>query len=385
MDFQFSVEQQQLKKMVNDFAAEHIAPFAAQWDEEKICPLDTLRKAAALGLGGIYIKEDVGGCGLTRLDGTLIFEALAKACPSTAAFLSVQNMVAWLIDEYATEEQRHHWLPDLLTLNRFSSYCLTEPDAGSDAVALKTTAKREGDHYIINGTKAFISGGSISDVYLCMVRTGEAGSKGISAMLVEKGTPGLHFGKSEVKMGWNSQVTSMVFFEHCKVPVSNLIGQEGEGFKMALSALNGGRINIAACSLGGAQQCLELSRQYVCERKQFGKALQDFQSIQFKLADMLTDLEAAKLMTYRAACMLESKHPDAALYCAMAKRFATDHGFKICDDALQLYGGYGYLRDYPIERYFRDLRVHRILEGTNEIMRLITARRLFDPAFELGD
>lgn len=385
MEFGLTIEQQQLKKMVNDFAMNHITPFAAGWDADKTFPVDTLRQAADLGLGGIYIKSDVGGCELTRLDGVLIFEALAKACPSTAAYLSIENMVAWLIDTYASDEQRRRWLPDLVQLKKLSSYCLTEPNSGSDAASLKTIAKREGNHYILNGTKAFISGGSQSDIYLCMVRTGEEGSRGISAVVVEKDTPGLSFGKPEVKMGWNSQETSMVFFENCKVPVSNLIGLEGEGFKMALSALNGGRINIAACSLGGARQCISNAKQYVSERKQFGQPLNSMQAIQFKLADMLTELEAARLLTYRAAWSLETNSPQAAVDCAMAKRFATDVGFQITDEALQLYGGYGYLRDYPTERYFRDLRVHRILEGSNEIMRLIIARKMLDETFHMED
>lgn len=292
-------------------------------------------------------------------------------------------MVAWLLDTYANQEQRQQWLPSLMTMECFGSYCLTEPNSGSDAASLKTTARREGNYYILNGAKAFISGGSTSDIYLCMVRTGDETPKGISCVLVEKNTSGLSFGKKEEKLGWHSQPTSMVFFENCKVPVSNLIGKEGEGFKMALTALNGGRVNIAACSIGGARACLMLTKQYMNERVQFKKKLNEFQALQFKYADMLTQLETARLMTHRAAVSIDEQHSEAAMYCAMAKRFASDAGFQICDEAMQIYGGYGYLRDYPIERYFRDLRVHRILEGTNEIMRVIISRRVLQEDYEI--
>ncbi len=384
MDFTLSADQLAIQEMAETFAENEMAPFAAEWDEHYIFPKETLQKAASLGMGGIYIKNDIGGSELSRLESAIIFEALATACPSTAAYLSIHNMVAWMIDTYGNDEQRHRWLPSLISMDYFSSYCLTEPSAGSDAGALKTTAIKQGDYYILNGAKAFISGGSVSDIYLCMVRTGDNSTSGISCLLVEKDTPGIHFGKLEKKMGWHSQPTTMVFFDQCKVPIKNLIGAEGEGFKMALSALNGGRINIAACSLGGAKSCLKLSRQYMQERTQFKQKLSEFEALQFRYADMLTDFDAAKLMTYRAASSLDNKHPDAIMHCAMAKRIATDLCFNICNDALQLYGGYGYIREYPIERFVRDLRVHQILEGTNEIMRLIIARAAFNETFHFS-
>lgn len=381
MNFQFTEEQRAIQAIARNFAAEELAPYAKNWDEAGYFPVSTLRKAAQLGLAGIYTRSDVGGAGLTRLDGVTIIEALAAGCVSTAAYLSVQNMVAALIDCYGNASQRQRWLPKLVSMEQLASYCLTEPDSGSDAAALKTTAVRDGNYYRLNGTKAFISGGSASDLYACMVRTSDEGANGISCILVEKGTPGLSFGKKENKLGWNSQPTTMVFLENCRVPAENLMGCEGEGFKIALSALNGGRINIAACSLGGAQACLHHAKNYMDDREQFSHKLKDFQALQFKLADMATELEAARLLVYRAACALDNSHPETAMYCAMAKRFATDIGFNICNQALQIYGGYGYLKDYPIERYFRDLRVHQILEGTNEIMRIIIARRIFDEDF----
>lgn len=381
MEFNLSQEQLTIKEMVNNFAEKEMAPFAQEWDEKYIFPIETLRKAASLGLAAIYVSSDVGGSELTRLDSAIIFEELATACPSTAAYLSIHNMVSWLIDHYADEALRKYWLPQLVTMDVFSSYCLTEPDSGSDAAALKTTAVRDGDDYVLNGAKAFISGGSVSDIYICMVRTGAAGPQGITCLLVEKDRPGISFGKKEQKLGWHSQPTTMVFFENCRVPVKNRIGEEGQGFKIALSALNGGRINIAACSLGGAKNCLKLTRQYMLERSQFQHKLADFQALQFRFADMLTSLEASRLMVYRAAVALDEKDKHAHMHCAMAKRLATDYCFEICNQALQLYGGYGYIRDYPIERYFRDLRVHQILEGTNEIMRLIIARQAFDEKF----
>jgi alkylation response protein AidB-like acyl-CoA dehydrogenase len=369
--------------MVRQFAAQEMSPYAAKWDEQHIFPIEVLRKLAQLGFAGVYIRPDLGGAGLTRVDSAIIFEELARACPSTAAYLSIHNMVTWMIDHYGTAEQRTQWLPALLTMQSFASYCLTEPNAGSDAAALQTTAKREGDYYIVNGAKAFISGGSTSDVYCCMVRTGEDGAKGISCLLIEKNTPGLSFGKPENKLGWHSQCTTMVYFENCKVPVANRLSEEGQGFKIALSGLNGGRINIAACSLGGAAQCIQLTRNYLSERTQFGHLLQDFQALQFRLADMVTELEAARLMVYRGAAAIDHQLPNVAMHCAMAKRFATDIGFEICNQALQLHGGYGYLREYPIERYFRDLRVHQILEGTNEIMRVIIAKHLLEETGEI--
>ncbi len=374
MNFNFNEEQNAIRDMARDFAEQEMAPYAKEWDEKHIFPLDTLRKAAALGMAAIYIRGDVGGSELNRLAAAIIFEELAAACPSTAAYLSIHNMVSWLIDQYADDSLRKKWLPKMATMEVISSYCLTEPSSGSDAAALKTTAVKDGDYYVLNGAKAFISGGSVSDVYAVMVRTGAEGPKGISCVLVEKDTPGLSFGQREHKLGWHSQPTTMVFFENCRVPISHRIGEEGQGFKIALSALNGGRINIAACSLGGARQCIELTKQYMSERTQFKQKLAEFEALQFRFADMLTDLEASRLMTHRAAHALDTQHADTITYCAMAKRLATDLCFEICNQALQLHGGYGYIQDYPIERYFRDLRVHQILEGTNEIMRLIIAR-----------
>lgn len=377
MDFQLTEEQHAFKELAKNFSEEKLSPYAKEWDEQEIFPIPTLRAAAALGFAGIYTQQDVGGIGLSRLEAAIIFEELAKGCVSTTAYLSIHNMVCSIIDLYASPEQRQSWLPKLTPMEWLGSYCLTEPGAGSDAASLKTSAERQGDYYILNGSKAFISGGSESDIYICMVRTGEPGPKGISCIFVEKNTPGLSFGKKEQKLGWHSQPTTMVFFENCKVPVANRIGEEGSGFKIALNALNGGRINIAACSLGGAQRCIDLTTQYMQERMQFNKKLAEFQSLQFKMADMVTELEAARLLVYRAAHALDSNQAEAPMFCAMAKRLATDVGFEVVNQALQLHGGYGYLKEYPIERYFRDLRVHQILEGTNEIMRNIIAKNIF--------
>ncbi len=315
-----------------------------------------------------------------RLDAALIFEELATGCVSTSAYLSIHNMAAWMIDRFGDEAQRRRFLPKLASMEHFASYCLTEPGAGSDAAALKTRAVREGDHYVVDGAKAFISGGGASDVYVCMLRTGGEGPKGISCLVVEKGTPGLSFGKKERKLGWNSQPTAMVMFENCRVPVANRLGEEGDGFKIAMMGLDGGRLNISACSLGGARASLEATQAYLGERSQFGRKLAEFQALQFRLADMATELEAARLMVWRAAVSLDAGDPEAVMHCAMAKRFATDAGFAVCNEALQLHGGYGYLKDFPIERYLRDVRVHQILEGTNEIMRVIIARRLLAAA-----
>lgn len=384
MDFNLNQEQLAIREMVRDFAETEIAPYASEWDEKHHFPVDVLRKAAALGLAAIYVRGDVGGSELSRLDSVIIFEELAAACPTTSAYLSIHNMVGWLIDTYANNELRQKWLPELASMETLSSYCLTEPNAGSDAASLKTTALRDGDDYVINGAKAFICGGSVSGLYACMVRTGGEGPQGISCILVEKDRPGISFGKREEKLGWRNLPTTMVFFENCRVPVTNLVGEEGQGFKIALSALNGGRINIAACSLGGARNCLSLTRQYMLERQQFKQKLADFEALQFRFADMLTDLDASRLMVHRAATSLDQKNPQAIMHCAMAKRFATDLCFNICNQSLQLHGGYGYIREYPIERFFRDLRVHQILEGTNEIMRLIIARQGFQETFEVA-
>ena len=376
MQFDLSEEQRAFRDMAQDFARNEMAPHAAEWDEDKIFPEDTLRKAAALGFGGIYVRDDVGGSGLSRLDAAVIFEELAGGCTSTAAYISIHNMSCWMIDHFGSDETRHAFLPKLTSMEHFASYCLTEPSAGSDAAALKTRAERDGGDYVLNGTKAFISGGGRSDTYVVMCRTGGEGAKGISALVVPKDTPGLSFGKQERKMGWNSQPTAMVIFENARVPVANRLGEEGDGFKIAMMGLDGGRVNISACSLGGARTALEAARGYMKERKQFGKPLAAFQALQFKLADMATELEASRLMVQRAAQKLDDDDPDKTAFCAMAKRFATDAGFNICNEALQLHGGYGYLRDFPIERILRDLRVHQILEGTNEVMRLIVSRQL---------
>jgi len=376
VDFELNQEQRAFQESARAFAREQLAPQAAVWDEQEIFPADSLRQAAALGFAGLYCAESFGGAGLGRLDAALIFEELAAGCPSTAAFISIHNMATWMIDAFGGDDQRRRFVPGLTSMRLMASYCLTEPGAGSDAAALKTRAVKDGGDYIVNGTKAFISGGSTSDVYVCMVRTGGAGADGISCLAVEAGARGLSFGRREKKLGWHSQPTTMVMFEDCRVPIANLIGDEGQGFRIAMKGLDGGRINIAACSLGGARACLEASRAYLGERSQFGRKLAEFQALQFRLADMATELDAARLMVHRAADALDRGSADATLYCAMAKRFATDIGFQICDQALQLHGGYGYLRDFPIERYFRDLRVHQILEGTNEIMRVIIARHL---------
>ena len=379
VDFDLTEEQIAIKAMASSFAQKNFQPNAGIWDQEEIFPRIELQMAAELGLAGIYISEEVGGAGLNRLEAAIIFEELAAACPSTAAYLSIHNMVAWMVDHFGNDEIRCRFVPGLTKMDLMASYCLTEPGAGSDAASLKTEAKLDGNsHYIINGTKAFISGGSTSDVYAVMCRTGAEGAKGISCILVESGTLGLSFGKKEKKMGWNSQHTAMVHFDECRIPIENLVGQEGDGFKIAMAGLDGGRVNIAACSVGGARAAMELSISYAQERKQFGNAISQFQSIQFKLADMATELETARLMVYRAAKSLGNANPEATMHCAMAKRWATEICSKICNEALQIHGGYGYLKDFPIEKLVRDLRVHQILEGTNEIMQSIIAKRLLD-------
>ncbi len=374
--FALTEDQIAIRDMAQDFAAETLAPNAMRWDEEKHFPVEEMRAAAALGMGGIYIADDVGGSGLTRLDAALIFEALSTGCPTVAAYISIHNMCAWMIDRYGSQEQRAAFLPKLCTMEHLASYCLTEPGAGSDAAALKTKAVLDGDHYILDGQKQFISGAGVSDIYVVMVRTGEAGPSGISTLVVEKGTPGLSFGANEKKMGWNAQPTRAVIFENCRVPVANRLGPEGIGFKIAMAGLDGGRLNIGACSLGGAQGALDKSIAYAQERKAFGARIADFQALQFKLADMATELEAARSLLWRAAAALDAKVPDATKLCAMAKRVATDTGFQVANEALQIHGGYGYLADYGIEKIVRDLRVHQILEGTNEVMRMIVARGL---------
>jgi alkylation response protein AidB-like acyl-CoA dehydrogenase len=376
MEFNLNEDQLAFQDSARRFASACLAPNAADWDRDAHFPIDIMREAAAIGFGGIYVAADVGGSDLKRIDAAIIFEALAEGCTSTAAFLSIHNMAAWMIDCFGSPEQRQRWLPDLTTMTKVASYCLTEPGSGSDAAALKTKAVLRGDHYILNGGKAFISGAGTSDLYITMVRTGDDGPKGITCLAIPKDTPGVSFGKTERKMGWNSQPTAQVIFEDARVPVENRIGAEGEGFKIAMAGLDGGRINIAACSTGTAHAALNTSIAYMNDRQAFGQKLSNFQALQFKLADMATNLEAARLMMYRAANSLDLRSPDATLHCAMAKRFATDVGFDVCNEALQIHGGYGYLNDFPLERHVRDVRVHQILEGTNEIMRVIIARKL---------
>ncbi|WP_331772013.1 acyl-CoA dehydrogenase family protein (plasmid) [Embleya sp. NBC_00888] len=369
-------DQLAIVETTRDFAREHLAPHAIEWDRAKHFPVDVLRKGADLGLGGINVREDAGGSGLSRLDAALIYEALAGGCPSIAAYYSIHNMVAWMIDRHGTPEQRHRWLPDLCAMRGLASYCLTEPGAGSDAAALRTRAVRDGDHYVLHGVKQFISGAGSSAVYAVMARTGGDGADGISAFVVEADSPGLSFGANELKMGWNAQPTRQVVLDGVRVPVSHRLGAEGDGFRMAMGGLNGGRIGIAACSLGGAGAALDAAVAHLTDREAFGAKLIDAQALRFELADMATELEAARTLVRHAACCLDQGDPAAPQLCAMAKRFATDTAFSVADRALQLHGGYGYLADYGIEKIVRDLRVHRILEGTNEIMRVIVARGL---------
>jgi hypothetical protein len=376
MDFRLSEEQKAFQATARSFARDEMMPNARAWDEGEIFPADALRKAAALGFGGIYIKEDVGGSALSRLDAALIFEELAQGCTSTAAYISIHNMAAWMVDAFGGAEIRKKFLPKLCSMEHFASYCLTEPGAGSDAANLSTRARREGEFYVLDGSKAFISGGGVSDVYVVMARTGEGGPRGISCIVVEKGTPGLSFGAQEKKLGWKTQPTAMVIFENCRVPVANRIGAEGQGFRIAMAGLDGGRLNIGACSIGGAQFCLDRTIDYMKERRQFGSRLADFQALQFRVADFATELDAARLLLHRAAVAVAAGEPAATRLAAQAKRLATDTGFEVVNGCLQLHGGYGYLRDHPIERVLRDVRVHQILEGTNEIMRLIVSRAM---------
>jgi alkylation response protein AidB-like acyl-CoA dehydrogenase len=376
MHFALTEEQAAIQETALTFAKERLAPHAAEWDETCYFPVDVIRETAALGMATIYVPEEKGGSGLTRKDGALIMEALAYGCPAISGYISIHNMVAWMVSKYASEAQIKAWMPKLASMEWLSSYCLTEPGAGSDAAALKTTARRAGGDYILNGSKQFISGAGATDFYFVFARTGDAGAGGISAFVVMKDAPGLSFGANEKKMGWNAQPTRQVIFEKCKVPAANLIGAEGTGFKFAMSGLDGGRVNIGACSLGAAWSALDKARQYLFERKAFGKTIGEFQAMQFKIADMATELEAARLMIYRAADALDTADPQATMYSAMAKRLATDLGFKICNEALQIHGGYGYLKDYGLEKLVRDLRVHQILEGTNEIMRVVISRKV---------
>lgn len=378
MQFELSDDQAAFRDTARAFAQSEFTPHAAEWDEKHIFPRETLQKAAELGFGGIYVSEDVGGSALTRLDAAIIFEELAQGCTSTTPFISIHNMASWMIDRFGHDDLRRRYLPDLTSMRKVASYCLTESGSGSDAAALKTRAIRDGNHYVLNGAKAFISGGGASDLYVVMARTGGEGPRGISTFVVENGTPGLSFGAQERKLGWHSQPTAAVIFDNCRVPAENLVGEEGQGFRIAMAGLDGGRVNIAACSLGGAQFCLDLTLRYVQERRQFGQPLADFQALRFRLADMATELEAARLMVRRAATLVDAKDGNATSAVAMAKRFATDVAFEVANQCLQLHGGYGYLRDFPIERVVRDLRVHQILEGTNEIMRVVISRALLE-------
>jgi alkylation response protein AidB-like acyl-CoA dehydrogenase len=374
--FELTEDQRAIRKMAESFAADRVAPNALAWDRDRHFPADVIRETGPLGFGGIYVREDVGGAGLGRLDAVLVFEALASACPAFSSFISIHNMTAWMIDRYGSEAQRQKFAPRLTSMEWLGSYCLTEPGSGSDAAALKTRAVRDGDHYVLNGAKQFISGAGASDLYIVMARTGGDGPKGISTFIVPKDAPGLSFGALENKMGWHMQPTRQVVFADCRVPAENLLAAEGEGFRIAMAGLDGGRLNIAACSLGGAQAALDRTLAYTAERKAFGQTLNAFQALQFRLADMETELQAARVFLYAAASKLDAKAADAGKWSAMAKRFVTDTGFKVANDALQLFGGYGYLHDYGIEKLVRDLRVHQILEGTNEIMRVIVARHL---------
>ncbi len=376
MDFALTEEQTAIFDMAHAFGQEHIAPFARQWEAEGTIPKELWPRVGVLGFGGLYVSEEAGGAGLGRLDATLVFEALSMACPSVAAFLSIHNMCARMLDSFAGEELKARVMPDVLALNTVLSYCLTEPGSGSDAAALKTRAERSNDGYVLNGTKAFISGGGYSDAYVCMVRTGGEGPKGISTLYVEDGTPGLSFGGLEEKMGWRSQPTAQVQFDDCQVPADNLVGEEGHGFRYAMMGLDGGRLNIAACSLGAAQTALDATLRYMGERKAFGQSIDQFQGLQWRLADMEIELQAARTFLRQAAWKLDQGAPDATKFCAMAKKFVTEAGSKVVDQCLQLHGGYGYLADYGIEKLVRDLRVHQILEGTNEIMRVIVARHM---------
>jgi alkylation response protein AidB-like acyl-CoA dehydrogenase len=378
MTDQFALTEDQLaiQETARKFTADMITPFAAEWDEKHHYPVEVWKAAGELGFGAIYVSEESGGIGLGRLEAALIMEAMSYGCPATSAYISIHNMASWMIDTFGGQELKDRYLPQLVTMEKIASYCLTEPGSGSDAAALKATARLDGDHYVLNGTKQFISGAGYNDVYVVMVRTGEHKSKGITCLVVDKDTPGVSFGAPEKKLGWNASPTAQVIFEDARVPVANRVGAEGEGFRFAMAGLDGGRINIGACSLGGAQRCLDEAIQYVKDRRQFDQPIADFQNTQFMLADMATDLEASRALLYMAAAKITAGAPDKSRFSAMAKRLATDSGSKIVNDALQLFGGYGYLKDYPIERFWRDLRVHSILEGTNQVMRMIVGRDL---------
>ncbi|MEE2916006.1 acyl-CoA dehydrogenase [Sphingomonas ginsenosidimutans] len=374
--FDLTDDQREIQELARRFTADRITPFAAEWDEKHVFPRDTIKAAAELGFAAIYVSEESGGINLGRLEAALIMEAMAYGCPATSAFISIHNMAAWMIDRFADADLKARYLPDLVTMERIASYCLTEPGSGSDAAALKTSARRDGDHYVVNGTKQFISGAGENEVYVTMVRTGAEGPKGISCLVIDKDMPGVSFGANERKLGWHAQPTRQVIFDNVRVPVANRVGAEGEGFRFAMMGLDGGRLNIGACSLGGAQRCLDEAIAYTKDRQQFGRPVADFQNTQFTLADMDTELQAARYLLYVAAAKVTAAAPDKTRFAAMAKRLATDTGSSVVDRALQLHGGYGYLMDYPIERFWRDLRVHSILEGTNQVMRMIVGREL---------
>lgn len=374
--FELTDEQRTIQEMAQQFTADAITPNAAEWDEHSIFPRDTIKAAAELGFAAIYVSEESGGIGLGRLESALIMEAMAYGCVPTSAFISIHNMASWMIDRFGSQAVKDKYLPSLVSMENMASYCLTEPGSGSDAAALKTRAVRDGDHWVVNGSKQFISGAGVNDVYVTMVRTGEDGPKGITCMVIEKDMPGVSFGAKERKLGWNASPTAAVTFENVRVPAENIVGGEGEGFRIAMMGLDGGRLNIGATSLGGAQRCLDEAVKYTKERQQFGKAIADFQNTQFVLADMATELEAARALLYLAAAKVTAGAPDKTKFAAMAKRFATDTASSVTDRALQLHGGYGYLKDYPIERFWRDLRVNSILEGTNQVMRMIVGREL---------
>ena len=376
MQFELDEDQRAFQAAARDFAAAEMAPFAAEWDAQSVFPRGTLSHAGELGFCGLYASEAAGGLGLSRLDATIVIEELAAACPSTAAYLSIHNMATWMVTAFARPEVVGEWGPPLTRGTRLASYCLTEPNAGSDAASLRTSARRDGEHYVINGSKAFISGAGATDALVVMVRTGGEGAAGISALLVPANAPGVRYGRKEDKMGWNSQPTRAIAFDDVRVPAAYLLGEEGDGFRIAMKGLDGGRINVATCSVGAAQAALTAARRHMIERRQFGRPIAEFQALQFKLADMVTELVAARQMVRLAAARLDAGAPDAPVYCAMAKRFATDVGFQVCNEALQIHGGYGYIREYPLERWLRDVRVHQILEGTNEIMRVIVGRRM---------
>lgn len=374
--FQLTEEQLAIQEVAQRFTADNITPHAGEWDQTSHFPVDVIKQSAELGFGAIYVSEEAGGIGLGRLEAALIMEAMAYGCPATSSFISIHNMAAWMIDRFGGEELKGRYLPELVTMEKIASYALTEPGSGSDAAGLKTSARLDGDHYVLNGTKQFISGAGFNDVYVTMVRTGEHKTKGITCLVIDKDTPGVSFGKPEKKLGWNASPTAQLIFEDARVPVANRVGPEGDGFRYAMMGLDGGRLNIGACSLGGAQRCLDEAVNYTKERQQFGQAIADFQNTQFMLADMATELEAARALLYLAAAKVTDNAPDKSKFSAMAKRLATDSGSNVVNNALQLFGGYGYLKEYPIERFWRDLRVHSILEGTNQVMRMIVGREM---------